>query len=148
MAEEGKAKGGRARESAIGGRIRAWVLGKSEEAEETAKAIGQLIDDEMARAPAGRRDDLIIVRADVVQGEYDLVVPVDAASEDALATALEMIEGAGLKEPKTLRVQTHNPAPPHKASTYVTAKELEDHPAQEFTPAGRHPKSPGRNAWG
>ncbi|MEE9230370.1 MAG: hypothetical protein V3U86_06660 [Acidobacteriota bacterium] len=148
MIEEGKAKAGKAQEGAAGGRIRAWVLGKSEEAEETARAIGQLIGDEMKKAPANRREGLIIVRADVVQGDYDIVVPVDAANEESLATALEMIVGAGLGDPVTLRVQTHNPEPPHAASTFVTAAELQAHPAQEFTPAGRHPKSPGRNAWG
>ncbi len=148
MAEEGTAKGGKAEQGTAGGRIRAWVLGKSEEPEETAKAIGQLIDDEMVKAPANRREDLIIVRADVVQGEYDIVVPVDAASEQALETALKMIVDAGLSDPMTLRVQTHNPKPPHAASTFVTAAELRAHPAQEFTPPGRHPKSPGRNAWG
>ncbi|MCH8093937.1 MAG: hypothetical protein IH953_05020 [Chloroflexi bacterium] len=153
MAEEGTAKIGRperaaAEQGTAGERVRAWVLGKSDQPEETAKAIGQLMDDEMVKAPADRREDLIIVRADIVEGDYDLVVPVDAASEQALATALEMIEGAGLLQPTTLRVQTHNPSPPHAASTFVTAAELRAHPAQEFSPPGRHPGSPGRNAWG
>jgi len=153
MAQEGTAKIGRperaaAEQGTAGERVRAWVLGKSDQPEETAKAIGKLIDDEMVKAPADRRDDLIIVRADVVEGDYDIVVPVDAASEEALSAALEMIEGAGLLEPKTFRVRTHNPSPPHAASTFVTAAELRADPAQEFSPPGRHPASPGRNAWG
>ncbi len=148
MAEERKVGGGKAQEGAAVGRVRAWILGTSDEPEKTAEAIGHLIDDEMEIEPAGRSEDLIIVRADVVQGEYNLVVPVDTASEEALKTALEKIAGADLGNPMILRVQTHNPNPPHAASTFVTAAELRAHPAQEFTPPGRHPKSPGRNAWG
>lgn len=131
-------------------RVRAWIFVETEDALKTSKAISEYFT-------AGG-DDYVIVRADVVtpdqsDGDKLVVVPVDTAHDDALAEVLGLIMDAAGKESRTtvyrvMNREDHNPWPPHGAHCFVTEDELRALPAQEFSPAGRHPKSPGRNAFG
>lgn len=131
-----------------GGRVRAWVLVKSDNADQTASAL-------TADLTEGG-DEYIIIRADVVQCEMEsfvrdvnLIVPVDVASADVLAEVLGRISGlAGVNDVAVANVTAYYPDPPHRAHTFVTADELGRDRVPEYDPPGRHPKSPGRNGWG
>jgi hypothetical protein len=95
-------------------------------------------------------DEWVVVRADVViDGEYNLVVPVDAADEAWLQVVLgNLAKVPGLIKVKVLRVESYNPSPSHRAHSYVTASEVDEFRVPEFAEPGRHPKSPGANPWG
>ena len=130
------------------GRIRAWVLVKAVNADETGKAL-------TANLKEGE-NKYIIIRADKVQVEAEsfardvnLIVPVDAASGDDLKWVLTKIrEMPGVNVLTVANVSAHYPDPPHRSHTFVTADELGKDPVDEYSPPGRHPKSPGRNGWG
>ena len=130
-----------ARAQAGSERVRAWVLAKSMDAAQAAQALSAYF------TQGG--DEYVLVRADVVEGEVNLIVPVDAASQEALDGVLEIIRGAtGDISPTVARVVSHFPDPPHRAHTFVTGDELDRDPVDEYSPPGRHPKSPGSNGWG
>src|SRR3990172_1774924 len=119
-------------------RVRAWALVVSANPEATAAQIA-------AQFTQGG-DDWVIVRADVVQGAHNLVVPIDAASEAAFQAALAMVQGAaGVQQVGVERVVQHYPSPTHRAHTFVTQSEIDEYPVPDFTSPGRHPKSPGSN---
>ncbi len=122
-------------------RVRAWALVVSSNPEATAAQIA-------AQFTQGG-DDWVIVRADVVQGAHNLVVPIDAANETAFQAALAMVQGAtGVQQVGVERVVAHYPSPTHRAHTFVTQSEIDEFPVPDFTSPGRHPKSPGSNPWG
>jgi len=122
-------------------RVRGWALVVSTNPEATAAAIA-------AQFTQGG-DDWVIVRADVVQGAHNLVVPIDAANETAFQTALAMVQGAaGVQQVDIERVVAHSPSPTHRSHSFVTPGELEAFPSPDFPSPGRHPKSPGSNPWG
>jgi hypothetical protein len=97
--------------------------------------------------------DCVIVRADIVAGEsrWNLVVPVDADSGQALDGAIQkLIKAAGDPNvPHTvLRVKAHHPNLPHRAHSFISEAEFNKSP-KELTHFGRHwPASPGANPWG
>jgi len=123
------------------GRVRAWVLVTSSNPEATASQLA-------AQFTQGG-DDWVMVRADVVQGAHNLVVPIDAANETALQAALALVNGAtGVQQATVNRVVAHYPAPAHRSHTFVTQGEIDEFPVPDFTSPGRHPKSPGSNPWG
>jgi hypothetical protein len=96
-------------------------------------------------------NDYVVVRADVVQGDFDLVIPVDAASSGVLTDTVLVKLDDLLDLPATptvLPVVGTFPNPPHVASTFITPGEFELYPAPEYCPPGRHPQSPGSNPWG
>ncbi len=131
-------------------RVRAWVLAKTEKADAISDELATMYTDSNGGHEFGEGGDaLVVVRADVVNGEMNLVVPVDAASKDYLDRVKEIIQEMDSEaEIFVLSVKRHNPNPPHKSSTYVTWDELREDPVVDYFPAGRHPNSPGRNAWG
>lgn len=132
------------------GRVRAWVLVRSKNPEETSEALAADYYDAERELPFGAGgDDIVVVRADLIDGEMNLMVPVDVANEDFLHEVVKRIrEKGGVTETSVFRVLRHNPDPPHSASTYVTPEEFGRDRAPEFDPPGRHPRSPGKNAWG
>jgi len=140
--------GGARPQQAGSGRVRAWVLVKSDNPGQTASAL-------TADLTEGG-DDYIIIRADVVQCEIEsfardvnLIVPVDVANADVLAEVLGRISGlAGVNDVAVANVTAYSPDPPHRAHTFVTADELGRDRVPEYDPPGRHPMSPGRNGWG
>ena len=140
--------GGARPQQAGSGRIRGWVLVKSDNPGQTASVL-------TADLTEGG-DEYIIIRADVVQCEMEsfardvnLIVPVDAASLDVLEQILSKIRGtSGVRELTMANVTAYYPDPPHRSHTFVTADELGRDRVPEYDPPGRHPKSPGRNGWG
>jgi hypothetical protein len=131
-------------------RARAWLLVKTENADAISDQLAAMYKDEKRGHEFGEGgDDLVVVRADVVDGEMNLVIPVDAASTDHLNRFKAVVQGMDSgAEIIVLDVRRHNPNPPHRSSTFVTAAELEIDSEPDFDPPGRHPQSPGRNAWG
>lgn len=145
-------------------RARAWVLVRAGNPRKFTNALAIEYKDHGRGHEFGKGgDDLVIVRADVVDGEKNVVIPVDAKSDEILETFVEKIrqnrfkikearidKKDGALDISVLKVKAggHNPMPPHRSSAYVTAREigLDHEPA--FDKPGRHPKSPGRNAWG
>jgi hypothetical protein len=122
-------------------RVRAWALVVSSNPEATATQI------EAQFALGG--DDWVIVRADVVQGAHNLVVPIDAATEAWFQTVLETLRAApGVTQVDVERVVRHFPMTPHRSHSFVTPVELDTFPSPDFPSPGRHPKSPGSNPWG
>lgn len=121
-------------------RVRAWVLLKVENPEGVAQNLHRPPDKDM---------DIpwFIVRADVVDGEYNVVVPVDAADPTQLNKACKHIQE--IARPKLfvkLQVEVHNPSTPHLAQGYVTKPEFTDAP--DDVVEGLQRQSPGANAWG
>ena len=121
-------------------RVRAWVLLKTSDPRQAAKAIGVHFTE--------GGEEWVIVRADVVEGEHNLIVPVDAANHAALEGALEILRGVATADPVVARVVEHYPAPVHNAHCFITVDEYEMNPLREYYPPGRHPQSPGANPWG
>ena len=120
-------------------RVRGWVLFNAKEPDQAAQAISALF------TQGG--EEYVVIRADVAEGKFNLVVPVDVrdnAAMDALLPKLTKIAG-----PATLlRVLHHYPEVPHRAHSFVAPGEHKMYPLPEYTPPGRHPKSPGANPWG
>lgn len=121
-------------------RVRAWVLLKASDPQQAARAIGVYFTD--------GGDEWVIVRADVVEGEYNLIVPVDAANDEALEKVLGILKKVAKGDPSVARVVEHYPAPVHNAHCFITVDEYELNPLREYYPPGRHPQSPGANPWG
>jgi len=122
------------------GRVRAWVLVEAEPAQEVAEGLYNALGHE-------GDDQFVVVRADVVDFDYNIIVPVDAESEDVLSDVVEQIRGMdGVNETVIVRVKEHVPYPPHDAHGYITAQEAEA--GQETVEPGRQGASPGFNAFG
>jgi hypothetical protein len=133
------------------GRVRAWVLGRADDpvtvAERLYEKMGQTGE-----------NDYVLVRADVLEDgdhPYNLVIPVDAATETHLEWVRGQIEGMDVTEVATLKVDVHRPNPPHIAHGYIAEAELQAQYDQEVKfeeeirlRPGRQGASPGHNAWG
>ena len=145
-------------------RARAWVLVKAGNPRKFANALAAEYRDHGRGHEFGLGgDELVVVRADVVDGEKNVVIPVDAMSDEILETFVEKIrqndfeneeaqidKGEGALDISVLKVKAggHNPMPPHRSSTYVTAREQGIDREPDYGDGGRHPQSPGRNPWG
>ncbi|MBM3122523.1 MAG: hypothetical protein FJZ97_10135 [Chloroflexi bacterium] len=94
-------------------------------------------------------DDYVVIRADVVSGcDVNLIVPIDAA-EEVWSNALALVERAvGQPAARVCIVTSYLPAVPQQAHCFVTEDEHRQFPLHEYSPPGRHPKSPGANPWG
>ena len=121
-------------------RARAWVFVKAKPAQDVAQGLYEELGHEGG-------DKFVVVRADVVAFDYNIIIPVDAESQDTLYEVYDMIEGhSGVSEAVIVRVETHVPYPPHDAHGYVTEQEAEA--GEEPIPAGRQGASPGANPFG
>ncbi len=134
-------------------RVRAWVMVHAEDpewfADELYEALGTVGGDER-----------VMVRADVVEANgspYNVVIPVDAATEDDLQYIIDQMMERGAAEILTLRVwmDGHHPNPPHIAHGYITQGELEEQDRKGITlmeeirlKQGRQGASPGHSPWG
>jgi hypothetical protein len=138
-------------------RVRAWVLFKVTNPSAIASKIEKPLKKHLGRDNMGLLSEpdteYVIVRADVVGGEsgWNLVVPVDADSEDSLFDAIQkLIRASG--DPSVayavLRVVAHHPKFPHRAHSFISEAEFNKSP-KDLTHSGRHwPASPGANPWG
>ncbi len=147
-------------------RVRAWVLVKAEDHEKLSNELADKYRETRYRnrvVEFGKGGgELVVVRADVVdddpnlvepadacESETNLVIPVDAANKGILRKFVGDIQiKPGVTVLSVLTVRKHNPDPPHASSTFVTDTEFNLDPVSDFEPPGRHPHSPGRNAWG
>jgi hypothetical protein len=122
------------------GRARGWVLVKAESAQEVAEGLYKELGHEGG-------DSFVVVRADVVDFDYNIVIPVDAESQDMLYQVHDMIKSrSGVSETVIVRVEKHVPYPPHDAHGYITVQEAEA--GKEPIEAGRQGASPGANPHG
>lgn len=120
-------------------RVRAWALFNSKDPEKAAQKISEIFTQ--------GNDEYVVIRADVVKGKFNLVVPVDVRDDAALDGLLPKL--TAVAGPATLlRVVHHYPEEPHRAHSYVAQGEFARFPLPEYEPPGRHPKSPGANPWG
>jgi len=81
-----------------------------------------------------------IVRADTVNGRYQIVVPIFAGSTgelDVIKAEIDKIHG-GTSIILVVKDKTHNPSPPHQASGYITSSEYD---------ATGHPGGSGLTGW-
>jgi hypothetical protein len=121
-------------------RCRAWLLFKVENAPKMAAAL----EDYLTKGGA----DYVVVRVDVVEGDYNLVVPVDASSQASLSSLIETLRGIVGSAPVVLVVTEHHPDPVTRSHSFVTGPEAEPYPT-DFPESGRQvPNSPGANPWG
>jgi hypothetical protein len=123
------------------GRARAWILVQADSPQKAAQSLYEELKDQGG-------DSFVVVRADVVEYHYNIVIPVDAESGEVLRKVYGMIrEITGARESAIVPVVEHIPFPPHNAQSYITEKEAEAGEAKEIRP-GRQASSPGENAWG
>lgn len=127
-------------------RVRGWLLIKVQDSEGIEGVVEKLED--ALFFEAGGEDEFVIVRADVVVGGFDLVVPIDAKDRGAFRKARALIEEKlDPTEIGILMVKRHKPMPPHKADGYIDPEEAEDYPTHRLQ-VGRQRSSPGANPWG
>jgi DNA-binding Lrp family transcriptional regulator len=122
-------------------RVRAWIMAQASSPHDAA----QQLYEEM-----GNKGDehYVVIRADVVDYVYNLVIPVDAESGEWLREVHEMIEHLpGVKHTVVIPVMRHIPFPAHNAQGFITEREAEAGDEKGIKP-GRQSHSPGQNAWG
>jgi hypothetical protein len=126
-------------------RTRAWVLVRVRE--ETAEAAAR---DIFALNDKWRDSNNFVVRADVVRGPYNIVVPVDVGKEEVLSQIIgDIASTAGvIEKPVIAMVKEHVPDPPHDAYGYITDQEAMDSEKHPDLKAGPRGMSPGENPWG
>ena len=124
------------------GRVRAWVLVRAESAQEVAQALYK----ELGHAGG---DSFVVVRADAVDYSYNIIIPVDAESEDVLYEVDNVIKGhAGVSETVVVKVENPVPYPPHDAHGYITEREWEAGKDKTIEPGRQLSASPGANPFG
>lgn len=123
-------------------RVRAWVLVRAEEAPNAMQGLYRKLGHE-----GGQR--FVVIRADIVDYQpYNVIVPVDAESEEALQEVSAKIKGhPGVRETVIVRVEKHIPFPPHDAHGYITQQEA-GAGKDKTVEHGRQGASPGYNGWG
>jgi hypothetical protein len=123
-------------ESAVQHLERAWILVAADpgQADETAESIYKLNSE--------LEDPSAVIRADVVSGTYNVVVPVYAEDEGLIDEIVSMIaEVEGVEAAEKLAVTGYHPYPPHLATGYISGEE-----AEEGNPV--LPGILGMNGWG
>jgi hypothetical protein len=124
------------------GRIRAWILIQVDSPHDAAQ---RLYD---SQGLAGG-DSYVVVRADVVDYVYNVVVPVDAANPDVLQSVHRMIlEITGARDSVVIPVVESFPPIPHNAEGFITPAEYDLGYDKLHCKPGRQRWSPGVNAWG
>ena len=125
-------------------RTRAWILVQADPPQGVPAKLRKL--DRLT-------DDLVVIRADLVAESpdfpYNIIVPVDAESEDVLAETARKVEDlSGVSKAVVVKVKKHSPTPPHDAHGYVTKKERDKGKDKELKPGRQKSESPGANPWG
>jgi hypothetical protein len=125
-------------------RVRAWILLRAGYPDKVAKAIY----DQFGKDGG---NEFVVVRADVVDGDYNIVIPIDAADQSHFsATEKKVTSLRGVTSHITLTVTNHYPTPTYLAHGFTTLQDFADklrwiHPDEW----GRvQKKSPGDNPWG
>jgi hypothetical protein len=124
-------------------RVRAWLLVKAADPRGAQKRIAPLLKRDNRWIP---NNDDVVIRADIVDCDFDLVVPVDVTGEESLKLVVGLIfKVEGVKSITIARVTEYLPSPPVEADCYIGKGETGG--AYDKGP-GRYPKSPGANPWG
>jgi len=127
-------------EGTLDGRARAWVLVRAERAQELAEGLY----DELGHEGG---DSFVVIRADIVDFDYNVIIPVDAESWEVVDEVVGMIKDRrGVTDTVVVPVQGHVPYPPQDANGYITQEEAEA--GKEPVEPGRQGASPGYNGWG
>jgi hypothetical protein len=127
-------------EGTVDGRARAWVLVKAERAQELAEGLY----DELGHEGG---DSFVVIRADIVDFDYNVMIPVDAESWEVVDEVVGIIKDRrGVTDTVVVPVQGHVPYPPQDANGYITEEEAEA--GKEPVEPGRQGASPGYNGWG
>jgi hypothetical protein len=122
-------------------RVRAWILIQADSPQNAAQALYEELVDK-------GDDDYVVIRADIVDYVYNIVIAVDAASSEWLERVHQIIRGiTGVRQTAILPVKQHVPSPPHDAQGYITEDEVAAGAWKEIKP-GRQHRSPGENPWG
>ena len=92
----------------------------------------------------------MIIRADVVTGcEYNLVDSNRRSRASLGCCGCYWCSNAVGAEPVATWCGDQDlPGDPHQAHCFITEDEYPGFPLHEYSPPGRHPKSPGANPWG
>jgi len=113
---------------------------------ESAQEVAQALYKELGHAGD---DSFVVVRADVVDYSYNIIIPVDAESEDVLYEVDDVIKGhPGVSETVVVKVENPVPYPPHDAHGYVTEHEWEVGRDKEIEIGRQEGESPGANPFG
>jgi hypothetical protein len=124
------------------GRARAWILIRTESPEAVAR---QLYEELSSKGG----DSFVLVRADVVDYHYNIVIPVDAENWEVLQDLVREIQKrTEARETAVVPVVKHIPYPPHLADGYITPQEAEIYTDTAGMKVGRQRNSPGMNVWG
>lgn len=127
--------------AAMPARTRAWLLVTAANPASAQTQIGQL----MLRGNGQIPDEDVVVRADTVNGGFDLVVPVDASGTPGLSAIVGLISRmSGVRHVDVLQVVDYMPKQVVEAHCFI-------HPSERRFPflwKGRYGKSPGWNPWG
>lgn len=100
---------------------RAWVLVQADSEDPSAVA------NEILKLNVGWRDAYNgVIRADLVEGEYNIVVPLYTRDDSQMAYIEEQINGVGgVMEAVFLQVQGHVPPAAHDTHGYISDREAE-----------------------
>lgn len=122
-------------------RVRAWILVRSDAPLEEAQRLYDNLVDEGG-------DKYVVVRADVVDHDYNIVIAVDAENMGALhLVQRRILDFVPARQIAVLPVVQFIPAVPHDAQGFITDAEHAAG-ADKVLGSGRIHHSPGANAWG
>ncbi len=122
-------------------RTRAWILVQVDSPHDAAQTLYDTLWEE-------GDDNYVVIRADVVDYVYNVVIPVDAANPVALEAARQRIlEITGATQIVVIPVVHLVPSVPHNAHGFITAAEARAGHERVDRP-GRQHWSPGANPWG
>jgi len=130
-------------------RVRAWVLVQVNPEAQVAQ-VAQGLYGELGHRGG---NEFVVVRADIVAepigfGDYHIIVPVDAESENKLKEVCDTIRKRNdVSVAVSVRLEQHVPYPPHDAHGYITTEEVEAG-RERIEKPGRQGASPGHNPWG
>ena len=139
------------------GRERGWLLIKTnhdkEEKDKIKAAATRIYENWKYQGDEEKEDQAyVVMRADVVSGDYDIVIPIDAPKGklDKVIGDIEADDGE-INYTKVLKVSHHNPAITYLAHGFVSRAEF-DKADKDHKHPDKHGrimrKSPGDNPWG
>jgi hypothetical protein len=124
------------------GRARAWILVQVDSPHDAAQTLYDSLGLEGG-------DSYVVVRADVVDYIFNVVIPVDAESPEVLHDVHHQIRRiTGARHSVVIPVLESFPSIPHDAEGFITEHEYARGHEKVRCKVGRQRWSPGMNAWG
>ncbi len=91
------------------GRVRAWLLVKAMEPELAQRALSPLTRRRNGLIP---NDDDVVIRVDIVDCDFNLIVPVDVTGEQSLRMVVGLVfQAEGVKSVTVAKVRAYSPEP-------------------------------------